>query len=200
MNEFLRLPPPQHTPVDSFENVLIARRSTRAYTAMPLTLTQLGHLLWAGDGITSVEGKRTAPSAGGLYPLSMHVAAGNVRNAPGAVYRYEPNGHRLRLTGMGDARMALAAAAYDQTWIAAAPAVIVVCGNLERTAAKYGERSAQYVWFEAGSAAQNVALQAAALGLSSAVIGAFLDDLVADVLALSGEERPIAMLPVGYGA
>lgn len=198
MSQILRLPPPQHTTVDSFENVLIGRRSRRGFTAMPMTLAQLGHLLWAGDGITSVEGLRTAPSAGGLYPLSLYVAAGNVRNAPPAVYRYQANGHRLVQTAAGDVRTELAAAAFGQAWVATAPAVIVVAGSLERMAAKYGERAAQYVWFEAGTAAQNVALQAVALGIGSAVIGAFFDDMLAELLALSAEERAIAIVPVGY--
>jgi SagB-type dehydrogenase family enzyme len=200
MTGILRLPPPQHTAVDSFESVLIARRSIRAFTTMPVSLTQLAHLLWAGNGISSVDGRRTAPSAGGLYPLTLHVAAGNVRNAPAAVYCYQPNGHRLVTTAPGDVRTALADAAFDQSWIATAPAVIVIAGSVERTAEKYGERAAQYVSFEAGAAAQNIALQAVALGLGSAVIGAFYDAELGHALALPTDQCPFAIIAVGHPA
>lgn len=50
---------------------------------------------------------------------------------------------------------------------------------------------------EAGHAAQNVYLQAEALGLGTGMIGAFHDDELSRVLGLKGQEVPIALLPVG---
>jgi nitroreductase len=50
---------------------------------------------------------------------------------------------------------------------------------------------------EVGAAAQNVALQAVALGLGTAVVGAFDDAAVAQAVGLAPEERPLAILPVG---
>ena len=198
MTEYLRLPPPPHTTVDSLETVLIGRRSNRDYARTPLTLAQLGHLLWAGDGISTVDGRRTAPSAGGLYPITLHVAAGNVRSAPPGVYRYLPNGHRLVPTVEGDTRFDLAAAAYEQGWVAAAPAVIVIAAAFDRTVAKYGDRAARYVHLEAGHAAENLLLQAVALGLGGVVVGAFYDDKVQAALGLPEDQEPLYLIPVGH--
>ena len=50
---------------------------------------------------------------------------------------------------------------------------------------------------EAGHVAQNVMLQAVALGLASVPIGAFHDAQLAKVLQLVPEERPLYMLAVG---
>ena len=62
---------------------------------------------------------------------------------------------------------------------------------------KYGERSAQYVHIEAGSAAQNIYLQAAALDLGTVFIGAFYDDQVKTILGLGENEVPLGLMPVG---
>ena len=66
------------------------------------------------------------------------------------------------------------------------------------TAHKYGGRAGRYVAFEAGAASQNLALQAAALGFGTVVIGAFDDLAVARVLRLAPGERPLALMPVGW--
>jgi SagB-type dehydrogenase family enzyme len=66
-----------------------------------------------------------------------------------------------------------------------------------RTAAKYAERSRRYVDMEAGHAAQNVSLQAVALGLGTVVIGAFEDGSVKRTLGLRGDEEPLYLVTVG---
>jgi nitroreductase len=50
---------------------------------------------------------------------------------------------------------------------------------------------------EVGHAAQNVCLQATALGLGTVVVGAFEDDPLKRVLRLAQDEEPLALLPVG---
>jgi SagB-type dehydrogenase family enzyme len=57
--------------------------------------------------------------------------------------------------------------------------VIVITGVYERTTGKYGQRGIRYVHMEVGHAAQNVYLQAEALGLGSTFVGAFDDERVA---------------------
>jgi nitroreductase len=50
---------------------------------------------------------------------------------------------------------------------------------------------------EAGHAAQNLALQATALGLGSVTVGAFDDAAVARLLRLPSDEAPLYLMPVG---
>jgi len=50
---------------------------------------------------------------------------------------------------------------------------------------------------EAGHAAQNVYLQAEALGLGAVVIGAFDDSWVRELLGAAVEEAPLYVMPVG---
>jgi nitroreductase len=69
-----------------------------------------------------------------------------------------------------------------------------------RTAAAYGSRATRYVDLEAGHAAQNVLLQAVAIGLVAVPIGAFDDGAVAAALALPDGHEPRYLLPVGHPA
>ena len=50
---------------------------------------------------------------------------------------------------------------------------------------------------EVGHAAENLFLQAEALGLSTVDVGAFKDDEVAKVLQLPADLQPLLLMPVG---
>jgi SagB-type dehydrogenase family enzyme len=53
---------------------------------------------------------------------------------------------------------------------------------------KYSDRGYRFALIEAGHAAQNLSLIAEALKLKCCSIGGFLDDELADILELSGDE------------
>jgi len=75
---------------------------------------------------------------------------------------------------------------------------LVFAAQFSRTTNHYGKRGVRYVYMEAGHAAQNVHLQAEALGLGSVAVGAFDDSSVSKVLSLSNDLEPIYMVVVGY--
>ncbi len=178
--------------------VLQNRRTTRAFAPQSISLAEAAQILWAAQGITSREGLRTAPSAGALYPLELHLAAGDVEGLPPGHYRYAPVQHVLKAVDAGDIRHLIGKAALNQDWIAQAPAVVVVTAVDARTTGKYGRRGVRYVHMEVGHASQNLLLQAVALGLGGAVVGAFDDAALTRLLRLPGEEHPLAILPVGH--
>ena len=174
------------------------RRTLRAFAPRGVSLPEVAHLLWAAQGITSAEGFRTAPSAGALYPLELHLVAGEVEGLPAGSYRYNPNRHTLKAEVPEDLRPALAKTALNQEWIARAPMIVVVSAVYSRTTGKYGRRGVRYVHMEVGHAAQNLLLQAEAMGLSGATVGAFDDDRLQRLLRLPEDESPLVVLPVGY--
>ena len=97
----------------------------------------------------------------------------------------------------GDKRTELARAALGQAWVEEAAADIVVAAIYERTTGKYSERGVRYVHMEAGHAAQNLCLQAAALDLGIVTVGAFRDDQVKEILSLPEDEQPLYIIPIG---
>jgi SagB-type dehydrogenase family enzyme len=191
------LPGPQREGGLAVPAALARRRSVRHYAREALTLAEAAQLAWAAQGQSHEDGRRTAPSAGALYPLELYLAVGEVDDLPPGVYRYLPSGHALVHTGEGDRRSRLAAAAHRQESIAAGALVLAVAGVYQRTAVRYGSRAERYVHIEVGHAAQNVYLQAVALDLGTVMVGAFDDDAVATALGLPAGERPLALLPVG---
>lgn len=193
----MTLPEPKYDSEISLEKSLHQRRSVRSYTGETLTLGEISQLLWAAQGITDTGGRRTAPSAGALYPLEVYVVAGDVQDMPPGVYHYEPEEHRLIKTMHGDLRDGLCDAALRQESVTEGAAAFVFTGVYERTTGKYGDRGIRYVHMEAGHAAQNLCLQANALGLGAVTIGAFHDEQVIDLLNLEEEERPLYIIPVG---
>jgi SagB-type dehydrogenase family enzyme len=162
-----------------------------------LTLEEAAQLLWAAQGRNNPEGRRTAPSAGALYPLEIYLLAGQVAGLPAGVYRYQPSAHALATARAGDQRTSMAMAALEQMWMRHAPAVLLIAAVPERTRRKYGERSGRYVAMEVGHAAQSVYLQAGALGLGTVAVGAFEDDQVAQIAGFRAGEEPQLLLPVG---
>jgi SagB-type dehydrogenase family enzyme len=193
----ISLPDPRRDGTFALERSLAARRSLRRFAAEPLALGSVSQLLWAAQGISHPDGLRTAPSAGALYPLEILLVVGAVSDLQPGVYRYDPRHHRLSMILSSDRRARIADAALGQSWIAEAPAILVVTAIYERTAVKYGDRAERYVHIEVGHAAQNVYLQAEALGLGTTMVGAFRDAALARVLELATREKPLALLPVG---
>ncbi|MDJ0926057.1 MAG: SagB/ThcOx family dehydrogenase [Gammaproteobacteria bacterium] len=192
----IELPEPRYQGELSVEQALQTRRSVRSYDPRALTLDEISQLLWAAQGLKYGE-FRTAPSAGALYPLEVHLVAGNIEGMAPGVYRYDPASHRLREVLMGDVRDALASSAYGQDWVADAPAALIFSAVYERSTGKYGKRGIRYAHMEAGHAGQNVYLQARALGLGTVVVGAFTDSRVKKVLRMAADEQPLSIMPVG---
>ena len=195
--EVIDLPEPQYDSQVSLEQSLLERRSIRDYSGQPLTLQEISQLLWAAQGTTDPGGFRTAPSAGGLYPLELYLVAGDVEGLAAGVYRYQPDGHQLVKTGDGDIRAELSEAALGQEWVEKGAVSIVFTAVYERTTVKYGERGIRYVHMEAGHAAQNLCLQATALELGAVTVGAFYADSLSQLLNLPDDEEPLYVIPIG---
>jgi SagB-type dehydrogenase family enzyme len=192
----LPLPRPDTTGSTTVEQALLNRRSIRDFSDDTLSIVQVAQLLWAAQGTTS-DGKRTAPSAGALYPLNLYAVVGRVHGLDSGVYRYKSREHGLVKTVEGDRRNKLSTAAWLQPSVKRAPLVLVFTGVYARTGRKYGDRGKRYVHMEVGHAAQNVYLQAVSMQLVTVVVGAFHDVSVRSVLGIPKVEVPFCLMPVG---
>lgn len=193
----VRLPPPRTGGPVPLERALLERRSVRSYSRAALALEDVSQLLWAAQGITGRGGYRTAPSAGALYPLETFLCAGRVEGLSAGVYKYRPQAHELLRLAEGDFRDRLAVAALGQTWIREAPVTVALAAVMNRITGRYQQRGVRYAWMEAGHAAQNVLLQAAAMGMGAVPVGAFDDRTVQRILRMAGEEEPLYLIPAG---
>jgi len=195
--EQIRLPTPVVEGTVSIERALRARRSVREYRSESISLAAVSQLLWAAQGVTGPDGRRTAPSAGALYPLVAYLVAGSVEGLEAGVYRYRAADHSLVRVAKGDVRGRLAAAAAGQPQLAAGAATVAIAADYDRTMRKYGDRGVRYVQMEAGHAVENVHLQAIPLELGTVVVGAFDDGEVKRVLRAQDNEEVLALMPIG---
>jgi len=192
MADLITLPEPNKSGSMPLEQAIAIRRSHRHFLPKPLTLEQIGQLAWAAHGQDAGSRYRTTPSAGATYPLELFVI-----NDKG-MFRYLPDKHSLEKLTDRDLRAPLTSAAWEQEFIRAAPLTLVFAAQFNRTTGRYGKRGIRYVYMEAGHAAQNVHLQAEALGLGSVAVGAFDDAAVSTVLSLPDNLEPLYMVIAGY--
>jgi SagB-type dehydrogenase family enzyme len=192
MSTILKLPKSNFNGSISLEQTIAARRSWRDFRSDSLTLEQIGQLAWAAQGQDTKSKYRTAPSAGATYPLELFIVTEQ------GLFHYLLDKHALEKLTDQDIRSALASAAWGQEFIEAAPLTLVFAAEFDRTTRRYGKRGNRYVYMEAGHAAQNVHLQAEALGLGSVAVGAFDDLGVSRVLSLPSHLEPIYMVVAGY--
>lgn len=186
------LPSPVTTGTTSLEEVLQQRRSVRQFSPEPLSLADIGQLFWAAQGITSPDGKRTAPSAGALYPLELYALTDEV------VLHYLPDGHRAESRDARPWRDAMQRAAVGQEVASRSPVAFVVAAVPARTEAKYGPLAADFVQREAGHATENLLLEATALHLAAVPVGGLDAAAVAEILALPPGTVVIYVVPVGH--
>jgi SagB-type dehydrogenase family enzyme len=193
-----RVPLPDRAPGDGgLFDALARRRSVRAYGPEPLALGELSALLWAAAGVTARQDGfafRTAPSAGGLFPVEHYVVANRVEGLESGLYHYDVLGRALERLVVADLRAPIAGAALGQRICADAQAVFVWTAVLERSRWKYGERFARYVLLDAGHIAENVALAAVALGLGTCQIAAFFDEEAAALLGVDPDTEPVVYM------
>jgi len=187
----VELPPPAHDGDLSVERALQARRSVRDFDGEPLSEREVGQLLWAAQGVTHPDGRRTAPSGDRAYPIELYAAV------PEEVHHYLPNEHAVEVTPYdGDVRHDLMAAALGQPSVYSAGAIFVIAAVMARSphSARLAER---YVLLEAGHVAENLILQATALRLRCTPV-VFVDQRsVQLVLGLPADHLPVYLVAVG---
>jgi SagB-type dehydrogenase family enzyme len=191
------LPAPKLRSRFSVERALHVRRSIREYTKDPLTLEEISQLLWSCQGITSTEGFRTTPSAGAVFPLEVYAVVARGEELTAGVYHYLPglDEHRLELVKRGNLGAKIFDLSTKQDFIKQVPLNIILGTVTARMEKQYGDMALRYVLMEMGHAAQNIHLQAEALGLGSVAVGYLDEKAVRELIGMDAE--PLYMVSVG---
>ncbi len=187
----LQLPKPILKGSKSLEECIYGRESVRSYKEKVIEIKEISQILWATQG--KKGSKRTVPSAGATYPLEIYVT---IKNKGYFYYNYSK--HVLEYITDKDLSNKLVEASWNQHFIAEAYLNVIICAIFGRTIERYGQRGVRYVYIEVGHCAQNVHLEAVALGLCSVPIGAFEDDKVKEVLKLKKQIEPLYIIPIGH--
>lgn len=211
-SETVDLPSPQPLKA-SLGSVLRSRRSVRKFGRKPLTMSDLGTLLYYADGVsgdfdfiaqsapgslpeTATLGEeyvgkvRTAPSGGGLYPVSLYFLALHVDGLPRGIYKYLPHLHKLevireleqveveeyfRISGIGKNIV--------EDKVAVSVGYVY---SLFENVRKYGDIGMQFAFVEAGEIAENLHLTCTAKNLAATDLGGFEKVALEQFMGLDG--------------
>jgi len=185
----ISLPPPGDFRGLSTEDAIRRRRSARNYSNELMSLEELSRLLFYTGGINGERGgrqRRSAPSAGALYPIEVYPVIHRVENLEMGLYHYAVQDHALELLRAGDLQGEIVGHGLMQEFLGQANLVIVFTAILQRLRWKYQERSYRYALLEAGHLGQNVYLAATSMGMGACAVGAFLDDDLNVMLGVDG--------------
>ncbi|NQU38372.1 MAG: SagB/ThcOx family dehydrogenase [Lentisphaerae bacterium] len=184
------------------------RRSRRAFSDAPLTLSELSFLLWCTQGITKIERDkegqivnefRTVPSGGARHPFETYLLLNRVTSLIPGLYRYLPLDHALVLLRADDALEAKSVeACYDAAFVGQAAVVFVWAALPARTEWRYGPIAHRMIAIEAGHVAQNLALAVESLGAGCCPMLGYNQRKMDALIGVDGDEEfTIYLAPVG---
>ncbi len=170
----------------TINEALWARKSSRDFTAEPLTLEELSGVVWAAAGVNRPENQHlTAPSALALYPIRTYIFLA------GGAYCYEADSHLLSRVVEGDHRPLTAM----QEFANLAPVNLVYVADLSVYEGRNipRETGRHLAGLDAAGYAENANLYAAGHGLKAITRGSYQAEALLQLLGLDPDRYTIAL-------
>lgn len=185
----IKLNPPEMDKGRPLMQILKERKSERAYADKPLSLQEVSNLLWAADGITRTDGRRTAPSARNMQEFDIYIIMKN------GIYIYAPKSNELIPVAEGDYRKYAGLDAY----VAAAPVNLIYVADLAKMKGAADENAKILLAsLDVGFIAENVALFCTSEGFASVPRLSIDHNALSKLLKLRPEQKIILGTTVGY--
>ncbi|MDB5106443.1 MAG: SagB-type dehydrogenase domain protein [Fibrobacteres bacterium] len=141
---------------------------------------------------------RAAPSAGGLYPTEMYVAARNQSGLPDGLYHYHSLKSALIPVWQGSFWGDLNHYFLGHPAVDASGLILIFTGLYGRSAWRYKERAYRRILLDTGHAVGNLLEVCRYSGLDHSLMGGFLDAGLEELLFLSPkEEFPLLGVAIG---
>jgi SagB-type dehydrogenase family enzyme len=198
-----------------------ARRSVRDHDGTPVTVTELGELLYRTCRVRQLSDTRGArslaprvvairelsdrpyPGGGACYELELYLTAGRCSGLPRGVYHYDPLGHQLELVSSEPAVVneLLASAGSAAAMDCLPQALVTLTARIRRLSWKYEGLPYRLVLMDAGVLIQNLYLVCTAMRLAPCALGGVSSELVARAFGADWRSEPgIAQFIVGRAA
>jgi SagB-type dehydrogenase family enzyme len=185
------LPRPESS---AFTDVLLARRTSRRYSSVPVTLGELSSLLAFTAGVqqwaTTEDGDvplKTSPSGGARHPIECYVVARDVAGLNPAIYHYRADRHVLERIGGRVSIDRMKAYVPESGYFAKASAMVFFTAVFARQMWRYPySRAYRAALVEAGHVCQTFLLTATSLGLAPYCVMGLADTLVEGDLGIDG--------------
>lgn len=208
--EVIALMPPDEITVGTMPlfQAIKQRRSRRRFSMAPLSFEELSFLLYATQGVHTVQktrsGKivntlRTTPSAGARHAIETYLVINRVEDVKPGLYRYMALSHQLcALSHDPDLPYKTAKACLDQHFVGQGAVIFIWTAVAYRMEWRYGPHAAKLIGLDAGHICQNLYLAAEAIQCGTCAIGAFVAEWIDPAIGVDGEdETTIYVAPVG---
>jgi len=188
----------------SLAKAIAHRESRRKYVPEALKLEELSFLLWATQGVNSVDQnrvwtKRTVPSAGARHPFETYLIINRVDGVEPGVYRYLPLEHKLLLVNSDRPLPAkISEACWGQAFVGQSAVVFVWATIPYRAEWRYSVIAYKGIAVDAGHICQNLYLACEAVGAGTCAILAYDQTAIDALIGVDGiEEFAVYLAPVG---
>jgi SagB-type dehydrogenase family enzyme len=151
----------------------------------PLTVAELGELLYLTAGVTERRGGhalRASPSSGALFPNELYVLARRVDALAPGIYHYDPERHALEAIAPIPSGFDLARDA---------DALVFATTVFRRTGHKYRNRAYRYAVADTGHLLENLRVAGHAAGLGVQPIDRFDESEAARAIGVDGVEEGV---------
>ena len=189
ISDTILLPAPMTSGGIPLLDALKERHSSREFNHRKLPNEQLSTLLWAANGFNRPkDNKRTAPSSMNLQEIDIYVVM------EVGVYLYLAEKNALLLILKEDIRSLTG----KQDFVAKAPINLIYVANYSRIEKPISDYQYKASYANAGFITQNVYLFCASENLACVVRASFDENVLADKLKISPEQKIILAQTVGY--
>lgn len=191
----ISLPAPKSKVGLDFIDAVKARSTSRSFVAREVPLEDLSTVLWAANGVKSVDGVSGASKANRTIPYSGDKPYINtyVFTAKGA-YLYQPEKNALKQLGSKEVRDKVTV-----EFIKTSPVLVLFTVDGDALPVHFkGPMAALGAYGTAGEAASNAAIAASACKLSSIIMYNINPKTLAEAVALGKSETPVMLLQIGY--
>lgn len=186
----IQLPEPNKSGSVSLEEAIRGRGGVKQFTDKPLDFTQMGQLAWAGVAIYLKVGISASSAELREFPIELYFVT------PDGMFVYHRLNHSFEQIVSTDLRNQLSSELRDT--LTEATCDIVIAGSTRKLAPRSVNKAEPFLLIEAGQVAENIQLQAIALGLTSVPIGDFDVRSIAKVCKMSGDLKPLLIVSVGH--
>ena len=183
----ITLPKPDMQGGNPLMQCFAERRSLRRFDTAKLPDQIISDILFAADGITRKDGRKTVPTARNKQNQRVYAFTAD------GVYLYNPAKHSLVPVFSGDHRKICG----TQPFHAKAPLVLVFVSDMSAVG-NTPELQALYAGNHSGSASQNIYLYAASKGMATVVCGMLDRKMIKDFLKLGKNDMVIFSQPIGF--
>ena len=189
-----RVPLPAPAAIPSFTDVLLARRTSRRYSSVPVSIDELASILAYAAGIqqwaSTPSGEvalKTSPSGGARHSIECYVVARTVSGLRPGIYHYRPDRHFLERIGRAVPIERMRKYVPGSEYFASASAMVFFTSMFEREIWRYPYgRAYRATVAEAGHVCQTFLLMATSLGLASYCVMGLADSLIEADLGIDG--------------